>query len=191
MPARRAPEAKGNIRDRELIGEGIDIHTRLVTAADRAASSRVAPGARAANAVFPASGEPSARLGLLCMTSRSCALGVRSRDVSRDRSPLGRACETGCKNHSGPEQRRSDSLRGTAQLLRTKVEHPISLRLIARSPMEPWSGWLVRPVPGHHANRRRASVSSGDPPPMVGTSGKSQERAPVRTVPQAATGVTE
>jgi hypothetical protein len=36
-PAARAAQAKGNIRNRELIGEGIDSHARLVTAADRGA----------------------------------------------------------------------------------------------------------------------------------------------------------
>ncbi len=98
--------------------------------------------------------------------------------------------------NEGPRQKDSfTSLVSGLNISRTNVIRPrlvaLRHRLIACSPMELRSGWLIRPGPGHRDTRRRASVSSGDLPPIVGTSGKPQERATVRTDPQAANGMAD
>jgi hypothetical protein len=79
----------------------------------------------------------------------------------------------------------------TARLLRTDQEHaiPFTSTLIACSPMEPRSGWLVRPDPGDRATGRRASALKRQPALHVGAGGKPQERAPVSHRPSGSHGV--
>ncbi len=72
----------------------------------------------------------------------------------------------------GHTLRRPDLAKLMASLLQNETRTDIPQRLvalrhrpIARSPMEPRSGWLVRPVPGHRATSSEGHrASSGNPP---------------------------